>query len=122
MPPLGSWLLALLALGSQSQPISRFDHLTSVPFFVYIAADSYGSLHVGVTNDLARRIGELRLQYPIRVRGLALEPIRLVYYEVISTLPKAVYREQQLKTWKRGRKKRLVNAVNPEWRDLTDAA
>ena len=88
-------------------------------FFVYIAVDPFGSFHVGVTNDLAGRIGELQLHHPVTVRGIALQPTRLVYYEVISSLPKAVYREQQLKTWKRGRQKRLVNAVNPEWRDLT---
>lgn len=88
-------------------------------FFVYIAVDPFGSLQVGVTNDLVRRIGELQLEHPIRVRGIALEPPRLVYYEVISTLPRAVYRERQLKTWKRGRQKRLINAVNPEWKDLT---
>lgn len=89
-----------------------------VCFYVYMAVDPFGSLHVGVTNDLVRRRLEYRLAYPARVSGLVLEPARLVYFEVISSLPNAVRREQQLRTWKRGRKKRLINAVNPEWRDL----
>ena len=88
-------------------------------FFVYIAVDPYGSLQVGVTNDLACRIREYRGLHPVTTCGIGLEPPRLVYYEVISNLPAAVDREQQLRMWKRGRKKRLVSAVNPEWKDLT---
>ena len=90
-------------------------------FYVYLAVDPFSSLHVGVTNDLARRLLEYQAAYPAQMCGMALEPARLVYYEVISTLPRAVYRERQLRAWKRGRQKRLINAVNPEWRDLAAA-
>ena len=89
-----------------------------VSFYVYMAVDPFGSLHVGVTNDLVRRLLEYQAAFPVQTCGMELEPARLVYYEVISSLPRAVRRQEQLRTWKRGRKKRLINAVNPEWRDL----
>lgn len=90
--------------------------MISGTFYVYIAVDPYGSFRVGVTNDLVRRLLEYR-----RVDGStdrAREHSRLVYYEVWSNLTAAVQREQQLRTWKRGRKKRLIGAVNPGWEDL----
>ena len=87
-------------------------------FYVYLAVDPFGSLHVGVTNDLARRLGEYRAAYPVQMCGIELDHARLVYYEVISSLPRAVRRQQQLRSWKPGRQKRLINAVNPGWRDL----
>jgi putative endonuclease len=92
-----------------------------VSFYVYLAVDPFGSLHVGVTNDLARRLLEYQAAYPVHMCGMVLEPARLVYYEVISSLTKAVRRQEQLRTWKPGRQKRLINAVNPEWRDLAAA-
>jgi putative endonuclease len=89
-----------------------------VSFYVYMAVDPFGSLHVGVTNDLARRLMEYQAAYPAQMCGLVLAPARLVYYEVLVSLSKAVRRQEQLRTWKPGRQKRLINAVNPEWRDL----
>jgi putative endonuclease len=85
-------------------------------FYVYIVVDPYGSFRVGVTNDLVRRLLEYR-----RIdgsNGAGREPTRLVYYEVWSNLTAAVQREQEVRTWKRGRKKRLIGAVNPGWEDL----
>jgi len=86
-------------------------------FYVYIVMDPYGSFRVGVTDDLVRRLLEYR-----RIdecNGAAgLEQSRLVYYEVVSSLTAAVQRERQLRTWKRGRQKRLIGAVNPGWEDL----
>ena len=95
--------------------------MISANFYVYIAVDPYGSFRVGLTNDLVLRILEHR-------RGDAsngashLEPTRLVYYEVLTNLAAAVYREKQLMGWKRGRKKRRVSSVNPGWKDLLEAA
>jgi putative endonuclease len=86
-------------------------------FYVYIVVDPYGSFRVGVTNDLVLRLLEYRrVDESNAAAGLAQS--RLVYYEVVSSLTAAVHREQQLRTWKRGRKKRLIGAVNPGWEDL----
>ena len=95
--------------------------MISGTFYVYIVVDPYGSFRVGVTNDLVRRLLEYQAAYPVHTCGMVLEPARLVYYEVISSLPRAVRRQEQLRTWKPGRQKRLINAVNPEWRDLAAA-
>jgi putative endonuclease len=87
-------------------------------FYVYIVVDPYGSFRVGVTNDLVRRLLEHREADGFTDRGLGEQRSRLVYYEVWSNLTAAVQREQQLRAWKRGRKKRLIGAVNPGWKDL----
>jgi putative endonuclease len=97
--------------------VSSAGTVISGTFYVYIVVDPYGSFRVGVTNDLVLRLVEYR-----RVDGtngsVELEHSRLVYYEVLSNLNAAVQREQQLRTWKRGRQKRLIGAVNPGWDDL----
>ena len=91
--------------------------MISGTFYVYIVVDPYGSFRVGVTNDLVLRLLEYR-RVDLSNGAAGLEPSRLVYYEVVSSLTAAVQREQQLRTWKRGRKKRLIGAVNPGWVDL----
>ena len=87
-------------------------------FYVYIVVDPYGSYRVGVTNDLALRLMEYR-RIDASNGAAGREPTRLLYYEVIGSLGAAIERERVLKAWKRGRKKRLIRRVNPEWRDLT---
>lgn len=91
--------------------------MISGTFYVYIVVDPYGSFRVGVTNDLVVRLLEYR-RVDGANGGTPQEPSRLVYYEVLSSLTAAVQREQQLRTWKRGRKKRLIGTVNPGWEDL----
>ncbi len=87
-------------------------------FFVYLVADKpYGTLYVGVTNDLARRIWEHRegLYKGFTKRyGLRL----LVYYEVYPTAMDAIRREKAIKKWKRDWKKQAIEKTNPTWRDL----
>ena len=90
--------------------------MLSGTYYVYIVVDPYGTFRVGVTNDLATRLLEYRRTEP--VRGA---PTRLLYYEILTNLSAAIAREQVLKTWRRGRKKRLINAVNPQWQDLLGA-
>lgn len=89
-------------------------------FYVYIAVDSWGAFQVGLTNDLTARLLEHRRIEASRT-VLRLEPARLLYFEEIPSLSAAVQRERQLRTLPRGRKKWLVNRVNPEWRDLLEA-
>ena len=91
--------------------------MISGTFYVYIVVDPYGSFRVGVTNDLVVRLLEYR-RLDASNGAAGLESSRLLYYEVVSSLRAAVDRERTLKTWKRGRKKRLIRAVNPEWKDL----
>ena len=89
-------------------------------FWVYILANhSGGTLYVGVTNDLVRRIYEHReglaegftKRYGIK---------RLVYFENHGTAQAAIQREKNIKHWPREWKIDLIVSMNPDWRDLYD--
>jgi putative endonuclease len=88
-------------------------------FYVYILASRYrGTLYVGVTNDISRRIGEhqsgvvagFTRRYNIN---------RLVHVEQYGSLLDARAREHALKRWRREWKFALIEKLNPDWRDLT---
>ncbi len=86
--------------------------------WVYIlASKKNGTLYIGVTNNLVRRIYEHR-------EGMAqgftkrYEIKRVVYFEEHSTMPLAVQREKNLKHWVRAHKIELIESINPDWKDL----
>jgi putative endonuclease len=85
---------------------------------VYIlASERNGTLYVGVTNDLARRVWEHKSDAVdgfTRWYGVH----RLVYAEFHETMPLAILREKQLKKWRRAWKIELIEQANPEWREL----
>ncbi len=89
-------------------------------FFVYILASCRnGTLYVGMTDNLARRIWEHRTgAVPgfTRKYGVKL----LVWYELYETRENAFQRERQLKKWNRAWKLALIEKANPEWRDLSE--
>jgi putative endonuclease len=87
--------------------------------FVYIVTNKpYGTIYIGVTDDLVRRIGEhCNGVFPgsfTKQYGLDM----LVWYEIHTGIANAMKREKQLKKWERQWKIRLINDVNPHWRDL----
>jgi len=87
-------------------------------YFVYmLASQRNGTLYVGVTNDLSRRIWEHREGSP---SGFTLKyrVTRLVYYEVFQDVDQAIRREKTLKRWRRAWKIQLIEAENPQWLDL----
>jgi putative endonuclease len=73
-----------------------------------------------MTNDLVRRVDEHKSG---RIAGFASKyrTRRLVYYEETSDVRDALERERYLKGWKRERKVELIESVNPEWEDPSDA-
>jgi putative endonuclease len=87
-------------------------------YYVYILASKIGgTLYIGVTNNLIRRVYEHREKLVdgfTKQYGVA----RLVYYEVHSDVEAAITREKQLKKWNRGWKVRLIEESNPNWDDL----
>ena len=89
-------------------------------FFVYILASRYrGTLYVGVTNDLSRRMGEHKSGVvPGFTRRYKVN--RLVYRESYTSISEARARERALKRWRREWKFELIEAQNPNWSDLTD--
>jgi len=90
------------------------------PFFVYIlASQRNGTLYVGVTNDLARRMSEHKARLVpgfTRQYGVAL----LVYFEAYGSILEARTLEHALKRWRRAWKIELIEKLNPDWRDLSD--
>ena len=89
-------------------------------YFVYILTNQRnGTLYVGVTNDIARRVWEhsegtgssFTARYGVR---------RLVYAETHDDVEQAIRREKAIKEWKRDWKIELIEGANPEWNDLTD--
>ena len=90
------------------------------PGFVYILASRpNGTLYVGVTNDLARRIAEHEAGVG-SVFTSEYGVTRLVYVEEHADIRDAVVRERRLKKWNRAWKLRLIREQNPTWRDLAE--
>ncbi len=87
-------------------------------FYVYIlASQRKGTLYVGVTSNIARRIEEHRTG---TVPGFTTQygVTRLVHCEVYDDAENAILREKRLKKWNRDWKIRLIEESNPDWRDL----
>jgi len=91
-----------------------------VSYFVYILASRrYGTLYIGVTNNLSRRMEEHRLgKGSSFVRQYSVT--RLVHVESFDDPESAILREKQLKKWNRDWKIRLIEEENLEWSDLTN--
>lgn len=89
--------------------------------YVYILASGRnGTLYIGVTSDLKRRVWEHKHDL---VKGFSKEygVHDLVYFEQYEDIEQAILREKQMKTWKRFWKIRLINKDNPDWKDLYNA-
>lgn len=89
------------------------------PGYVYIlASERNGTLYVGVTNDLVRRVQEHRAERNPDSFTARYDVKRLVYYEYHDDIRNAIRREKQLKGWKRQWKLELIEGMNLHWRDL----
>lgn len=88
--------------------------------WLYIMADRYrGGMYVGVTADLIRRVQQHREgKGSVHVAENALT--RIVCAERHAEISQAITREKLVKKWKRDWKFALIEAENPDWRDLWD--
>ncbi|PIU57147.1 MAG: endonuclease [Deltaproteobacteria bacterium CG07_land_8_20_14_0_80_38_7] len=87
-------------------------------YFIYIlASQRNGTLYIGVTNDITRRVYEHKNNL---IEGFTkkYKVHLLVYFEEFQNVEAAITREKQLKRWKRSWKLRLIQTENPEWNDL----
>ncbi len=75
-------------------------------------------MYIGVTNDLERRMYEHKHKL---IEGFSKKYnlTKLVYYEIYNNINDAIKREKQLKNWHREWKIKLIENMNPEWRDLS---
>ena len=87
-------------------------------YYVYIMSSLSRTLYTGVTNDLERRAAEHRegqrgsftARYKVN---------RLVYFEHFSDIDQAIAREKEIKRMTRRQKIKLIDSMNPDWRDLS---
>jgi len=88
-------------------------------YYVYIMTNNSRTLYTGVTDDLVRRVYEHRNKL---IEGFTRKYniTRLVYYEITSDVRAAIQREKQIKGWLRKKKIALIEAANPEWKDLSE--
>ncbi|HEX9214115.1 MAG TPA: GIY-YIG nuclease family protein [Bradyrhizobium sp.] len=87
-------------------------------YYVYLlASKKYGTLYIGVTNDIVRRIHEHKSKV---VAGFSkrYSVDRLVWFEIYDDPVAAIEREKELKKWRREWKVRLIEKQNPQWIDL----
>jgi putative endonuclease len=90
-------------------------------YYVYILASRKdGTIYVGITNDIVRRIYEHRTKV---VPGFTstYNITRLVWFEIYDDPISAISRERELKKWKRTWKIELIEARNPQWDDLYES-
>jgi len=91
-----------------------------MPFYVYLLASRRnGTLYLGVTNDLVRRVYQHKTK---AVPGFTSRygVSQLVWFEVYDEAITAITREKELKKWRRAWKIQLIEAKNAAWRDLYD--
>lgn len=86
-------------------------------YCVYILTNNSGTLYIGITGNLRRRILEHKNKV---VEGFTKKYHidKLVYFEQTENVISALEREKQLKRWSRVKKMGLINKLNPNWKDL----
>ena len=91
--------------------------MEKLPVVYMLASKKNGTLYVGVTSDLIRRVFQHKQNM---VDGFTKKygVHRLVYYEVHETMLAAIEREKRIKKWKRAWKLALIEKFNPHWADL----
>lgn len=88
------------------------------PMVYLLASGRNGTLYAGVTSDLVQRVYQHRegaMGFTARYRVK-----RLVWFEPHGTMEQAILREKRIKKWNRAWKLALIEAANPDWRDLAE--
>jgi putative endonuclease len=94
-------------------------HQDFQPCVYLLASKRNGTLYIGVTSNLLARIHQHRTG---AVRGFTREYAvkQLVWFERHATMDSAITREKRIKKWNRAWKLQLIEAENPDWRDLAE--
>ena len=90
-----------------------------IPCVYIMASRPHGALYVGVTSNPAQRVWQHKEDF---VEGYTknYRIHRLVWYEMHDNMESAIVREKSLKKWKREWKDKLIEELNPPWKDLYD--
>jgi putative endonuclease len=90
----------------------------SKTYYVYILTNASGTLYIGVTNSLVKRVWEHKNKV---VKGFTekYNISKLIYYETTTDIEQAIIREKQLKNWNRKKKLDLIRKMNPSFEELT---
>jgi len=88
-------------------------------FYVYIMGSESGTLYVGMTSDIKRRVYQHK-NHMIPGFTDKYNVDRLVYFEMIGDPASAIDREKQIKAWRREKKVSLIDSMNPAWDDLSE--
>ncbi|MGA8261960.1 MAG: GIY-YIG nuclease family protein, partial [Arenicellales bacterium] len=113
----GSAILHLLAKTGTVSRNNKEHPSMGIPCVYILANKRNGTLYTGVTSDLVKRVWEHKSDI---VDGFSCRygVHRLVWYEVHGTMVSAIEREKQIKAGSRKRKLKLIENMNPRWRDL----
>ncbi len=84
-----------------------------------LASGRNGTLYVGVTSNLVRRVWQHR-NHALQGFTTRYDVTVLVYYELHDTMQSAITREKHIKKWNRAWKIELIQKANPGWADLWD--
>jgi len=85
--------------------------------YVYILTNKpYGTLYIGVTNNLLRRVQEHK-ENAIKGFSSKYNLHDLIYFEHTESIASAIVRERQVKEWRRSWKINLIEKMNPSWKD-----
>lgn len=87
-------------------------------FYTYILGSLSGTLYVGMTNNLIRRVWQHK-QHELAGFTAKYGVDRLLYFESFDDVRKAIGREKQLKGWRREKKIALIAVQNPKWVDMS---
>lgn len=100
---------------------SEFTCMKENNYYIYILSNWNNKvIYTGVTNNLTRRVFEHKNKL---IDGFTKKYNidKLVYYEYTNDINGAIRREKEIKKWKREKKNKLVESINPEWIDLFES-
>jgi putative endonuclease len=92
--------------------------MSEYQFYTYIMASDSGTLYIGMTNNLERRVKEHK-EWKIEWFSKKYKCHKLIYFESTKYVYNAIEREKELKDWNRKKKEELIKSINPTWNNLS---
>lgn len=101
-------------------PVILLSPMTAKISYVYILASGRnGTLYIGVTSNLTKRLDEHK-SHAIKGFTEKYNVTQLIWHEHHAKIRDAIAREKQIKNWRREWKIKLIEDINPEWKDLAE--